>query len=46
MSTRIKWEEGSSIAKEVPKEDDTIDMSSEMSKMSFELTMFSKIIKV
>jgi len=36
MSTRLDWEEGSSSAKEEIKEDDTMSMASEMSRMSFE----------
>jgi len=36
MSTRLEWEEGLSSAKEELKEDDTMSMASEMSKMSFE----------
>ena len=36
MSVRSKWGEGSSSAKEERKEDDTISITSEMSKMSFE----------
>ena len=35
MSTRSEWGEGSSSAKDV-KEDDTMSMASEMSRMSFE----------
>ena len=36
MSTKLDCEEGSSSAKEEHKEDDTISMTSEMSRMSFE----------
>jgi len=36
MSTRSEWGEGSSLAKEDIKEDDTMSMASEMSRMSFE----------
>ena len=36
MSTRSKWGEGSSSAKEGIKEDDTMSMASEMSRMGFE----------
>ena len=36
MSTRSNWGEGSSYAKEELKKDDTISMTSEMSRMSFE----------
>ena len=36
MSVRSDWGEGSSSAKEEFKEDDTISMTSEMSRMSFE----------
>ena len=36
MSTRSKWGEGSSSAKEEHKEDDAMSMTSEMSRMSFE----------
>ena len=36
MSARSEWGEGSSSAKEEHKEDDTISMASEMSRMSFE----------
>ena len=36
MSTRSDWEEGSSSAKEKLKEDNTISLISEMSRMSFE----------
>jgi len=36
MSARSEWGEGSSAAKEEVKEDDTISMTSEMSRMSFE----------
>ena len=35
MSTRSNWGEGSSYAKEELKKDDTISMTSEMSRMSF-----------
>ena len=38
MSTRSEWEEGSSSARKELKEDDTISMTSEMSRMSFEPT--------
>ena len=37
MSTRSDWREGSSSAKEELKEDDTVSMTSEMSRMSFEV---------
>ena len=40
MSTRSDWEEGSSSAKEEIKEDDTISMTSEMSRMSFKPTQY------
>ena len=36
MSTRSNWGEGSSSSKEELKEDDTMSMTSEMSRMSFE----------
>ena len=36
ISARSEWEEGSSSAKEDSKEDDTISMASEISRMSFE----------
>ena len=36
MSARSEWGEGSSSAKEETKEDDTMSMASEMSRMSFE----------
>ena len=36
MSTRSEWGEGSSSAKEEIKDDDTMSMASEMSRMSFE----------
>ena len=35
MSTRSDWKEGSSSTKEELKEDDTINMTREMSRMSF-----------
>ena len=38
MSARSQWGEGSSSAKEELKEDDTISMTSEMRRMSFETT--------
>ena len=37
MSTRLDWREGSSSVKEELKEDDTISITSEMSRMSFEV---------
>ena len=36
MSARLEWGEGSPAAKEETKEDDTMSMASEMSRMSFE----------
>ena len=36
MSARLEWGEGSSSAKEDIKEDNTMSMASEMSRMSFE----------
>jgi len=36
MSIRLEWKEGSSSTKEELKEHDTINMTSEMSTMSFE----------
>jgi len=36
MSARSKWKEGYSSAKDNLKEDDTISMTIEMNKMSFE----------
>ena len=36
MSARSEWGEGSSLAKEEIKEDDTMSMASEISRMSFE----------
>jgi len=41
MSARSEWREGSLSAKEELKEDDTMSMASEMSKMSFEPTRHS-----
>jgi len=41
MSTRSKWGEGLSLAKEETKEDDTMSMASEISRMSFEPTRHS-----
>ena len=35
MSARLEWKEGSLSAKEELKQDDTISMTSEMSKMNF-----------
>ena len=41
MSTRSKWGEGSSSAKEELKEDDTMSMTSEISRMDFEFARSS-----
>ena len=41
MSSRSDWGEGSSSAKEELKEDDTISLASEMSRMSFEVASLS-----
>ena len=41
MSTRSDWGEGSSSVKEEFKEDDTISIASEMSRMSFEAVRLS-----
>ena len=41
MSTRSDWEEGSSSTEEELKEDDTISMTNEMSRMSFETARLS-----
>jgi len=41
MSATSDWDEGSFSAKEELKEDDTISMTSEMSRMSFEPTSYS-----
>ena len=38
MSTRSDWGEGSSSTKEELKEDDTISLTSEMSRINFETT--------
>jgi len=40
MSARSEWGEGTSLAKEELKEDDTISMTSEMSRMSFKPTQY------
>ena len=41
MSARSEWGEGSSLAKEDIKQDDTMSMASEISRMSFESTRHS-----
>jgi len=41
MSTKLEWGEGSSSTSEELKENDTISMTSQMSRMSFELVMHS-----
>jgi len=41
MSARLEWGKCSSLAKEEIKEDDTMSMASEMSRMSFEPTRYS-----
>jgi len=41
MSARSEWREGSTSAKEDIKEDDTMSMASEMSRISFEPTRHS-----
>ena len=41
MSTRSDWKERSSSAKEELKEDDTISITSEMSRMNFEPARYS-----
>ena len=41
MSARSKWKKGTSSAKEELKEDDTISINSEISRMSFEPTRYS-----
>ena len=41
MSTRSEWGKGCSSANEKLKEDDTISMTSEKSKMSFEIVRHS-----
>ena len=41
MSSRSDWREGFSLAKEEIKEDDTISMTSEMSRISFEPARYS-----
>jgi len=41
MSARSEWGEGSSSVKEELKEDDTMSMANEMSKMSFKSERYS-----